>query len=201
MNVIIGRFFRFALLAFFLVMAITVFAHAEQGRVKPQKEAQPVLIEADRMESEQGKDAVLIFSGRVEARQGDLVVHSDQMRVFYAKEEEAGNDVSVKPRIEQTVVSPQKIQKFVASGNVEIVQGNWLGTSNSLEYFDDEKKVVLIGNAKVVQDNNMVEGETIVHYLEEGKSVVQRGVGVGKRVKVVLYPDAKKEDNKSAVNK
>ena len=44
------------------------------------------------------------------------------------------------------------------------------------------------GNAKAWQGKNMVAGETIILYLDEGKSVVERSKEEGERVKALIYP-------------
>ncbi|OGR05286.1 MAG: lipopolysaccharide transport periplasmic protein LptA [Deltaproteobacteria bacterium RIFOXYD12_FULL_50_9] len=196
MNLFNKLFLQFILPGFFLLLAGTTATAADQLNIKPKNAGLPVLIEADRMESEMGKDAVVVFSGRVEAKQGDLVMHSDQMRVFYATDDNNKNDIKTTPPQDQ-IAAPQKIQKLVATGNVEIIQENWIGTSDTLEYSEVERKVVLIGNAKVRQDNNIVVGETIVHYLDEGKSIVQRGSGQGQRVKALLFPNAPQNGDKA----
>ncbi|PIE88826.1 MAG: hypothetical protein CR997_14360 [Acidobacteria bacterium] len=43
------------------------------------------------------------------------------------------------------------------------------------DYLERKRKVVLSGNAKVWQDKNMVTGDKIVYYLDEGRSEVVTG--------------------------
>ena len=145
----------------------------------------PIQIEADRMESVQ-EESIVRFSGQVEAKQDDLIIHADQMTVDY-----------VKPPIDSQAAvtgettggsNQQKINKIVAAGNVKIVQKDWVAVGNSMDYMADERKVILTGNAKAWQGKNMVAGEIIILYLDEGKSVVERSNEEGERVKALIYP-------------
>jgi len=57
-----------------------------------------------------------------------------------------------------------------------------------MEYYEAERKMILIGNSKVWQDNNLVTGHTVVTFLDQGKSIVERGEKKGERVKAFFYP-------------
>lgn len=138
----------------------------------------PINIEADRMESSQQKNSVL-FSGNVEARQDDLTIMADQMTVHYTN---AGGEKG------EAVSSAQAVDSIVSEGNVRLQRENWTASADRMEYHEGERKVVLMGNTKVWQDNNMVTGERIELYLDEGRSVVERGSEKQERVKAFFYP-------------
>ena len=53
-------------------------------------------------------------------------------------------------------------------------------------YYDLEQRVVLLGNARVWQEDNVVSGETITIFLSQDRSVVQGGKQ--ERVKAIFYP-------------
>ena len=59
------------------------------------------------------------------------------------------------------------------------------------EYYDLEQRMVLIGDARVWQDDNVVTGETITIFLSQDRSVVQGGKQ--DRVKAVFYPREQKD--------
>jgi lipopolysaccharide export system protein LptA len=44
-----------------------------------------------------------------------------------------------------------------------------------MTYLSRERQVILTGNAKAWQNRNMVSGEKIVYYLDEGRSEVSGG--------------------------
>lgn len=147
----------------------------------------PIQIEADRMESVQ-EQSLIRFSGNVVARQDDLIIHADQMTVDYVKLPTASQPGAMGDTAGGS--AQQKINKIIAMGNVKIVQKDWVAVGNSMDYIASERKVILTGNAKTWQGKNMVAGDTIILYLDEGKSVVERSKEEGGRVKALIYPDS-----------
>ncbi len=147
----------------------------------------PIQIEADRMETSQESGRVL-FSGNVQANQGELVIHADEMTVLYTKtgprpDASAGTDKG----------PAQKREKITAKGNVKIVQGDWVATGDTMDFNADERIVILAGGARTWKGQNMVSGEKIVLYLDEGKSVVEGISSEGERVKAFIYPPPQEE--------
>ncbi len=156
----------------FLLLALPLPAGAAPPKT-------PVQVEADQMIANQ-KDNSVFFSGKVEAKQEDLTIHSDEMTVYYTSDaEEAKSGDS------------RDIKRLLAKGHVEITKQDWVGTGDQAEYFSQERKVVLTGNTKVWQNNNVVTGETFVLYLDDGRSVVEKGQKAGERVKAFFYPNSK----------
>jgi len=152
----------------------------------PAKGSAPINIEADRMISLENTNSV-VFKGNVDARQGDLLIRTDKMTVYYRpKDDKEGGP------------GAGEVQKLICTGNVRISQGDWLGTGQRMDYHAGERKVVLSGNAKAWQGSNMVSGKTITYYLDEGRSIVEgpataTGKKSGKksgRVKAVIRPGA-----------
>jgi lipopolysaccharide export system protein LptA len=127
----------------------------------------PVTVDADKMERF-GKEGLVVFTGNVVARQDSSVQHADRMEVYL---DEKGN----------------RIVRTVSVGNVRIVTRDCrTGTARRAEYLDLEQRVVLSGDARVWQGDNIVTGETITIYLSQDRSVVQ--AGQNERVKAVFYP-------------
>lgn len=170
-----------------LIASLAVlFVWVKSGTCADNANNVPIHVEADRMESFQKENAVL-FSGNVEAKQGDLILHADEMTVYYLSSEE------------QEKLEPgenQKIKKLFAKGNVEIQNEGWMATGDAVEFFQTERKVRLTGNTKVWQGNNMVTGEVVVMYLDEGKSIVERSKKEGERVTAIIGPSGEKTDDK-----
>ncbi len=141
----------------------------------------PIFIEADRMEGDQ-RHEVVRFVGNVEARQDDLLIEAAEMTVYYQpREGEAA-----------ATAESQQIRKLQAKGNVKLSREGWIATGDFIDFSATERSVLLTGNTKVWQDNNMVSGERIILYLDEGKSVVERGSQEGERVKAFFFPEAGK---------
>ena len=132
---------------------------------------QPVTVDSDRMERF-GKESLIIFTGNVVARHNNSVQYADRMEVYL---DEKGD----------------KILRSVSTGNVRIATKDCkTGTANRAEYFDFEQRMVLIGNARVWQDDNVVSGDTITIDLAQDRNVVTGGQQ--ERVKAVFYS---KNDN------
>ena len=135
---------------------------------KPEEDEkdQPVTVDADQMENMQ-KEGLVIFTGNVVARQNKSVQYADRTEVYLDAKGE-------------------KIVRTVSLGNVKIITKDCrVGTARRAEYYDAEQRVVLIGNARVWKEDNMVTGERITIFLAEDRSLAESG-GQG-RVKAIFY--------------
>ena len=151
-------------------------ASARKAQSKDDR-TQPVTVDADKMERF-GKEALVVFTGNVVARQNNSVQYADRMEVYL---DERGD----------------RILRTVSTGSVRIITRDCrTGTARRAEYHDLEQRVVLIGNARVWQEDNVVSGETITIFLSQDRSLVQGGRQ--ERVKAVFYPkDDKPKDTQT----
>ena len=134
----------------------------------------PIVIDADRMEAFK-KDGLVVFTGNVVAKQETSVQNADRMEVYLDDKGE-------------------RVLRIISTGNVKIVTEDCrTGTAKRVEYYDDDQKLLLIGDAKVWQEDNVVTGERIVMYLADDRSEVE--AGPQGRVKSVFYP--KRDEDKS----
>ncbi len=135
----------------------------------------PIHIEASRMTSTEKSNSV-VFTGDVDAKQGDVRIRSDEMTVFYnALESPTQQKDKKKPTQPAEKKSTQQVEKLICTGNVEVTRGEWLGTAKKMLYLSKERQVILTENAKAWQGQNMVSGEKIIYYLDEGRSEVVGG--------------------------
>ncbi|HSF06224.1 MAG TPA: lipopolysaccharide transport periplasmic protein LptA [Methylomirabilota bacterium] len=143
----------------------------------PGRPHQPVTVDADRMER-LGKESLVIFLGNVVARQNGSVQYADRVELYL---DEKGD----------------RILRTVSTGNVRIITSDCkTGTAKRVEYFDLDQRVVLIGDARVWQDDNVVTGDTITIFLAQDRSVVQGGKQ--ERVKAVFHPKDEQAATKTA---
>ncbi len=149
-----------------------------------QAEDSPIRVEADHMTSTE-KDSSVIFTGEVDARQDDVRIRSDKMTVFYTEKAKESTEAKVS----------QKVEKLVCNGNVEITRNDWLGTSKDMVYLSKERQFILIGDAKAWQGQNMVSGDKIIYYIDEGRSEV-----VADRTSATIGSNGKKDKSKKRVN-
>jgi lipopolysaccharide export system protein LptA len=139
---------------------------------KQEDRSQPVTVDSDRMERF-GKESLIIFTGNVVARHNNSVQYADRMEVYL---DEKGD----------------KILRSVSTGNIRIITRDCkTGTARRAEYFDLEQRVVLIGNARVWQEDNVVSGDTITIHLAQDRNVVTGGTQ--ERVKAVFYSKDSKD--------
>ena len=176
------------LLFFSFCLAFTLCCASLAWGQKSINTSAPIGIEADRMESSQ-EENVIIFSGNVHANQNDLIINADTMTVRYTGNTVQPNSTTDVPAEELS----RQIDTITAKGNVKIVQGDWIANGDSMDFNADERIVILSGNAKAWQDQNMVSGEKIILYLDEGKSVVERSSKEGERVKAFIYPTSQED--------
>lgn len=167
------KFFLYLLLFLLSIAPFTALA-----------EDAPIHIEADKMTSTE-KTSSVVFTGEVDAKQGDVRIRTDKMTVYYSeKDKKAAKDKK----------TAQQVEKLICIGNVEITRGEWLGTSKKMIYLSKERQVILTDNAKAWQGQNMVSGDKIIYYLDEGRSEV-----VGKTSSTVGSSEGSKK-KKSRVN-
>ena len=137
----------------------------------------PLTVDADKMERF-GKANLVIFSGNVVARRDNSVQYADRVEVYM---DEKGD----------------RVQRTVSTGSVRIVTKDCrTGTAQRAEYFDLDQRVVLIGNARVWQDENVVSGDTITIYVAQDRTIVEGGKQ--ERVKGVFYSQNGKQDGQAA---
>jgi lipopolysaccharide export system protein LptA len=135
----------------------------------------PVVVDADSLDSFQ-KQGLAIFKGNVIARQNNSVQYADKMEVY-------------------TDSKTDRVERVVSTGNVRIITRDCrMGTAERTEYYDAEQRVVLIGNARVWRDSDVVTGERITIYIAEDRSVVEGGKQ--ERVKAIFYQDRPKTEVK-----
>lgn len=137
----------------------------------------PIHIESNTMTSIEKSNSV-VFTGDVDAKQGDVRIRSDEMTVFYNALESPTKPKDKKKSAQQgEKKTSQQVEKLICTGNVEVTRGDWLGTGKKMTYLSKERQVILTENAKAWQGQNVVSGEKIIYYLDEGRSEV---VGGGK---------------------
>jgi lipopolysaccharide export system protein LptA len=140
----------------------------------------PLTVDADKMERF-GKASLVIFSGNVVARRDNSVQYADRVEVYM---DEKGD----------------RIMRTVSTGSVRIITKDCrTGTAQRAEYFDLDQRVVLSGNARVWQDDNVVSGDTITIYMAQDRTTVEGGKQ--ERVKGIFYSqkdDTTKQDGQPA---
>jgi len=135
-----------------------------EERFKVAEIDQPINITSDRVET-YTKDNLITFKGNVTARQRDMVIYADFLEAMVSQD-------------------GKTIEKVTAGGNVKIQQGLRVANCEKAIFYNLEKKVVLTGEPRVWEGENMVSGEEIVVDLEQDRVEVKGGSGGRGKAKI-----------------
>lgn len=134
----------------------------------------PIEIVSDKVETF-SKENLIIFRGNVKARQKDIIIYANSIEAFIGKDGKG-------------------IEKIVASGDVKIQQALHIANCEKAEFYNLEQKVILTGNPKIMEGENIVSGKEIIFYIEKDEIEV-RG-GTKERVKVKIRVEGKTFEEK-----
>jgi lipopolysaccharide export system protein LptA len=196
-----------AVLAAFLFALGTAPGRAQQQKAAQPDQKEPIHITSDQVEAFQQQREV-VFSGHVVATQKDIVVRGDKMTVFYvekSQEETKGSEKSQAGGAKGSEKSPgeakgsekspgeakgsdlgnSSVDHIVVEGNVQITQGDRVATGKVATYYRAENKVVLTGDPRVVRNQDSIQGDRIILFLDSEKSIVESGPSG--RVQATIY--------------
>lgn len=143
----------------------------------------PVHVTAERMEVDNATNLIR-FSGNVVSVRGDMVIRSDTLEVLNAGGGGSGEE---------------QVKKIVARGNVQFENATKKATGDQAVYSADERTVVLSGNARAWEGENVVSGSRMTIYIDEDKTVVEGGAD--QRVEVDIISTNKENSGLLAVEK
>lgn len=159
---------RRPLLVIFLLLAMAAEAAAAGGG-GAERASQPIQIKSNELITD-SVNRTATFTGKVTARQGDVTINADRLVIYYSDGE-------------------KEVERVEAFGNVRIVQGNRLGQAEHALYENRAGRIVLDGNPRVYQGNDMVAGKVITYFVDDQRSVVTGGQNG--RVEAVIHPREK----------
>lgn len=157
----------FAALSIAAALAGGAAAQERAGESVRELGSRPIDVTADRISADSVRNTVT-FEGTVVARQADVTLYADRIRADYSREAGA-------------------IDRIEAEGNVRFVQGGREARSPRATFHNLEQRIVLSGGATLRQEENTVQGETLIIFLRENRSVVTGGKDGG-RVRAVINP-------------
>jgi lipopolysaccharide export system protein LptA len=127
---------------------------------------EPIEITSDRLDADD-KARIMMFIGNAVARQGDATIYADRLTVRYAEKD-------------------GDVDRVVAEGNVRIVQGERVATSERADFFRDQERILLTGSPQVAEKGSVVKGDQITLFMKERRAVVQ--ASKSSRVNAVFQP-------------
>ena len=185
------------LVMFILTLQGMVWGQDNRSKwVKP-GENKPIQIVSDRLDAYQEKNLVQ-FSGNVIATQGERVIKSDILMLFFKKKTDNKNAESKKTEKREAekdgAAKANDIDRIEAKGNVKISEKDRIVTGEQAVLYNDEQKIVVTGNPVMKEGNNVITGDRVVVLLDENRGVVEGATG--KRVTATIYPEESKGKKK-----
>jgi len=181
----------FLLIAGLLIM-MTVDAPAagepQQNKKSPDAGGEPIRIDADRLDA-YNDQRLVVFAGNAVAVQGDKVIKSDKLLLYYKKKEGEAKKGAIKD-----VGRTGDLERIEAKGHVTVTQGDRVVTGEEAVYFQDSQKIVVTGNPVMREKKNIIRGDRIVVFVKENRGMVESSQH--KRVSATVYPSEKDEGKK-----
>ncbi len=129
------------------------------------------------------------FSGNAVATQGDRVIKSDRLLLYYKKDQK-----EPEKRVSKDAGNTGDLEKIEAKGHVIVTQGERIVTGDDAVYYQDTQQIIMTGNPIMREKGNIIQGDRIVVYLNEDRGVVESTAK--NRVKATIYPADRKEKKK-----
>jgi len=123
---------------------------------------EPMVITSSRMDADKLGDRVT-FNGDVVLKKEGMTLSADTMIIYY--------DVGAK-----------SVREIGASGNVMVRKDGRVALSTNASYYNKEEKIVLTGDARIIENENELGGEKITLFMRDGRSIVEGG-------KVLIYQE------------
>jgi len=160
-----------------LIILIVVSFLNGTADAAPQLDAgarEPIVITSGHMEAEKLGDKVT-FTGNVTLKKENMTLSSDSMIVFY----DAGS---------------KEVRQIDAHGNVVVRKESRVAFSNDASYYSSEEKIVLTGDARIIEKENQLGGSKITLFMRDDRSLVEGG-------KVLIYQDKLEQSHDGRKNK
>ncbi|ATH83568.1 lipopolysaccharide transport periplasmic protein LptA [Ectopseudomonas mendocina] len=171
-----------------LILALGAALGSASAWALPSDRNQPIRIQADSAELDD-KQGVAVYRGDVIITQGTLKITGDTVTITQT----ASGDIDVFTSVGNLAYYEQK-----PAVDKEIVKAY----GRTIQYFSSNERIVLIDQAKVIQEGNTFEGEKIVY--DTRRQIVNAGRATGTnvstprpRIDMVIQPKNKPADQQA----
>lgn len=165
------------------------------GSLKLSGGKEPIKIDADKLEM-RDKDGMAIFTGNVSVVQGDALLKSGKMIVYYNKDaQKQGGDAAAAPAGGAAGLSSSGIDHLEISGKVYLKSGVQVATGDDGTYDGKSQVMVLRGQKVVLTDgDNVATGCKLTAHMDTGKAFLESCKGQTKgRVSIIMAPNDQKQ--------
>ena len=146
-----------------------IAASGDSGQPRAGKR-EPIVITSTSMEADKLGERVT-FEGDVILKKEGMTLSSDSVNVMY----DAGT---------------KAIREIEALGNVTVRKEGRVALANRALYYSLEEKIVLTGDARILENDNQLGGDRITLFIRDDRSIIEGG-------KVLFYQDRKPEKTRS----
>jgi lipopolysaccharide export system protein LptA len=151
-----------------LILSLSAALGSAAAWALPSDRDQPIRIQADSAELDD-RQGVAVYRGDVIITQGTLKITGDTVTITQT----ASGDIDVFTSVGKPAYYEQK-----PAADKDIVKAYGL----TIQYFASNERIVLIDQAKVIQEGNTFEGEKIVY--DTRRQIVNAGRATGNEVSV-----------------
>lgn len=169
--------------AIFFVI-VTLLISSDGFPAEPAKEGGSIqegaiVIRSNSLQVDDGQKTVT-FIGKVDAVKEGFHIECEKMTVYYMSQSDVPG------------TADGRIDKIIASGKVKItLKDGGVATSEEALYDQKEEKVVLTGRPLVKQGSDVIEGDRVILFMKEKRSVVEGSDE--RKVRAVLSPRREKK--------
>ncbi|OZB22801.1 MAG: lipopolysaccharide transport periplasmic protein LptA [Pseudomonas sp. 34-62-33] len=161
-----------------LILALGAALGSAAAWALPSDRDQPIRIQADSAELDD-RQGVAVYRGDVIITQGTLKITGDTVTITQT----ASGDIDVFTAVGNLAYYEQK-----PAVDKDIVKAY----GKTIQYFASNERIVLIDQAKVIQEGNTFEGEKIVY--DTRRQIVNAGRAPRPRIDMVIQPKNKPAD-------
>ena len=164
--------------------SVSIAGESKVGKNDPDRNNEPIQVTADQLVSN-NEERYAEFIGNVKATQGNFVITSDKLRIYYQ------GDLL---KSEKQSKNEDLVKKIEATGNVKIESEQFTAETDKVEYDTATMTFILTGdNSKILSGKNYVRGSKITFYQKDRRFKVERGKN--SRIKALFYPNDKTSDD------
>lgn len=148
---------------FFVACSLGFLTLAQVAHANSPDAKKPTEITADHVEFDD-QDGTAYYQGHVISKQGSRLLHSDTLKIFRGQNNQ----------IEMMHATGQP-SRFQAQPDPNKPIG--FGKANDIKYYPEEDKAVLVGNAELEQNGDIIRGPEIVYFFSTGKMISSNSEG------------------------
>ena len=153
---------------------------------------QPIAIESDQLDVDDAK-ALATFTGNVAVSQGETLIKTSKLLVYYVKAPAADGKAPAAPKPDAAKGAlpggNNQIDRIEASGKVYIKSTDQVATADTANFNMKTQLAVLTGDVVLSQGENVARGPKLTVHMDTG--IAQFSGGGGGRIKMLMAPDQK----------